>query len=108
MVQTYVNLVMKNEKDVRERNANIELENESLSSLTELYKPYMDNLRFHKENGTLNPEREKNLISKIDYVFEINEGRSGKKKYSHKDDDGRPQTSIDGKNYYLLIINPCT
>ena len=67
------------------------MENESLASLTELCKSYMDNLRFHKENGTLNSKREASLISKIDYIFEIIEGRSRKKKCSYED-------SVDSKN----------
>ena len=65
---------------------NNDIENQSIGDLTELYKMYMSNMKFHKENGTLSSEREKEMIGKIDYIFEIIESRSKSKKRARDDD----------------------
>ena len=43
--------------------------------------------------------------AKIGQHFHCDFGFVRSKDYNHKDDDGRTQTSIDGKNSYLLIID---
>ena len=85
---------MKNNNDLKRDNAHTMLENESLLSLSNFYKSYVHNLRSYKENGTLNPEREATLISKTDYVFEVIEGRSRKKKRRHEDSVDSNTTTI--------------
>ena len=85
MVQTVVNLVMQNEAKNKKIDRDHELENQSLSDLTELHKMYMTNFSFHKENGTLSSKRETEMLSQIDYIFSIIENRGKNKKRNHSD-----------------------
>ena len=82
MVQTVVNLVMEKEAQNKKIDTDNELENQSLSDLTELHKMYMTNFSFHKENGTLSSKRETEMLSQIDYIFSIIENRGKNKKRS--------------------------
>ena len=84
MVKTVVSLVMDDNKS-HNTEGSTDIEKQSLSDLTELYKMYMSNLKFHKDNGTLSTEREKEMIGKIDYIFEIIENRSKCKKRARDD-----------------------
>ena len=85
MVKTVVSLVMDDNRSNNTEGSN-EIEKQSLSDLIELYKMYMSNMKFHKENGKLSSEREKEMIGKIDYIFEIIESRSKSKKRARDDD----------------------
>ena len=80
MVSTVVKLVMKDDSSSVASDSRNDLENQSLGDLMELNKMYMTNLKFHKDNGTLSSEREQKLITKIDYIMDIIESRSGSKK----------------------------
>ena len=62
MVKMVVSLVM-DDNQSKSSESNNDIENQSLSNLTELYKMYMSNLKFHKENGTLSKEREVSMIA---------------------------------------------
>ena len=87
MVQTVVNLVMaENGKHKQEKKDN-ELENQSLGELMELHKMYMTNFSFHKENGTLSPKRQTEMLSQIDYIFSIIESRGKNRKRLHMNMD---------------------
>ena len=61
MVKTVVSLVM-DDNQSKSSSSNNDIEHQSLADLTELYKMYMSNLKFHKENGTLSKEREESMI----------------------------------------------
>ena len=84
MVKTVVSLVM-DDTQSRSSGGTNEIEQQSLGDLTELYKMYMSNFKFHKDNGTMSKERETEMISKIDYIFEIIESRTKGKKRGHDD-----------------------
>ena len=94
MVQTVVNLVMAEDKSNKKSGESNDLENQSLSDLTELYKMYMTNFRFYKDNGTLSPNREKQMMAQIDYIFSIIESRSNTKKRSHIDSDNTTNNTV--------------
>ena len=84
MVKTVVSLVM-DDNQSKSSSSNNDIEHQSLADLTELYKMYMSNLKFHKENGTLSKEREESMIGKIDYIFEVIENCSKSKKRAYDD-----------------------
>ena len=52
MVKIVVSLVMDDNQSRSSQNTN-EIEQQSLGDLTELYKMYMSNFKFHKENGAM-------------------------------------------------------
>lgn len=54
---------MAQEKESKKVEKDNELENQSLSDLTDLHKIYMTNFSLHKENGTLNDKREKDILA---------------------------------------------
>ena len=92
MVQTVVNLVMAEDGKNKEADKNNELENQSLAELMELHKMYMTNFSFHKENGTLSPKRQTEMLSQIDYIFSIIESRGNNRKRSHLSMDNSNNT----------------
>ena len=60
---------------------------ETLNDLMKLHDMYMNNLKFHKENGTLTPKRQAKAIAKIDNIFAIIEEKQNNRK--------RPRESSD-------------
>ena len=92
MVQTVVNLVMAEDGKNKQVEKDNELENQSLGELMELHKMYMTNFSFHKDNGTLSPERQMEMLSQIDYIFSIIESRGKNRKRSHLNMDNSNNT----------------
>ena len=73
---------------ISDSSESIQLE-ESLSDLMKLYEIYMNNLKFHKDNGTCSKEREDAMIAKIDNILALIEDRTNRK---------RPRTSSNSSN----------
>ena len=94
MVQAVVNLVMVEEKKHKKDEMDKELENQSLSDLTDLHKMYMTNFSFHRENGTLSDKRKTGMLAQIDYIFSIIESRGNNKKRSHLNMDENSNNSV--------------
>ena len=94
MVQAVVNLVMVEEKKQKKDEMDKELENQSLSDLTDLHKMYMTNFSFHRENGTLSDKRKTDMLAQIDYIFSIIESRGNNKKRSHLNMDENSNNSV--------------
>ena len=61
----------------------------------------MTNYSFHKENGTLNDKREKDMLAQIDYIFSIIEGRSNNRKRTHLNMDDNSNNTVS----YSIILS---
>ena len=94
MIQTVFNLVNAEDKKDKTQQADNELENQSLSDLTDLHKMYMTNFAFHKENGTLSEKRKLEMLTQIDYIFSIIESRSSKRKRSNLNMDDNSNSTV--------------
>ena len=81
MLKSFVTMIYNKEGELAEKQKSSSSENPPLSELMKLYDMYMHNLSFHKTNGTLTDDREKDIIAKVDELFKtIEDGTSGRKR----------------------------
>ena len=80
------------EKEIAREKVVTEDDTPSLPHLMSLYEIYMRNFNFHKENGTMTEEREKDTIAKIDGLFATIEERTSGKKRAHDETSNNNST----------------